>query len=268
MIREVPRLRELGERFFASRYADLPEREAELGHAFETIEKAVKTIDNNITGVESIERKLIDSMYNLLTNIVYKKGGGVLPDIIKDARENAQAIRDLYKFVKKLDGVKDGGRAGVRVTRNLANSFANIPGLAALGKKNRAEALKILRGGITPANREWRRLTPGIDFGSVLGTYGPAIPAPYPSERTLFDRDRILAISAESKLGETSPQPQPLLDSLLSPDQIGVLKATGGESLGNDILNGAVDPIDIPPAPGESSLYDAITAREGKTDCE
>ncbi len=246
MIREVPRLRELGERFFASRYADLPEREAELGHAFETIEKAVKTIDNNITGVESIERKLIDSMYNLLTNIVYKRGGGgILPDLFGDVRENSQAIRDLYKFVKKLDQVKRGGSAGVRVTRNLADSFANIPGLEALGRKSRAEALKILRGGITPADREWRSLTPGVDYGSVLGTYGPAIPAPYPSERTLFDRDRVLAISAESKLGETSPQPTTLLESVLSPDQVERLKSTG-----------------------ESSLYDAVVGREGKTDCE
>ena len=193
-----------------------------------------------------------------------------MPDVINDARENAQAIRDLYKFVKRLDQVKRGGSAGVRLTRNLADSFGNIPGLAALGKKNRAEALKILRGGITPADREWRSLTPGIDYGSVLGTYGPAIPAPYPSERTLFDRDRILAISAESKLGETSPQPQPLLDSVLSPDQVKRLKGTGtggGESLGSNILNGVVPPsvpgvVDpLSPAPGESSVYEAIVDR-------
>jgi hypothetical protein len=131
------------------------------------------------------------------------------PDLFKDTQGERSGNPGPVQVCKKLDGVKDGGRAGVRVTRNLANSFANIPGLAALGKKNRAEALKILRGGITPADREWRSLTPGIDYGSVLGTYGPAIPAPYPSERTLFDRDRILAISAESKLGETSPNPNP-----------------------------------------------------------
>ena len=269
MVEQVSRVKDMAERFNASRFADLPEHMAEMAYTFEAVEKSFKTADNNITGVESVERKLIDSVYNLLTNIVYKRGGGgILPNVINDARENAQAIRDLYKFVKRLDQVKRGGSAGVRLTRNLADSFGNIPGLAALGRKTRAEALKILRGGITPADREWRSLTPGVDFGSVLGTYGPAIPAPYPSERTLFDRDRILAISAESKLGETSPQPQPLLDSVLSPSQVGVLKATGGESLGNDILNGVVDPIAIPPAPGESSVYEAIVDREGKTNCE
>jgi hypothetical protein len=258
MIEEKIRVKDMAERFYASRFADLPEHLAELAHTFETVEKSLKTADNNITGVESVERKLIDSMYNLLTNIVYKKGGGgILPNLFGDVRENAQAIRDLYKFVKKLDQVKSGGKAGVRVTRNLADSFANIPGLAALGQKNRAEALKILRGGITQADKEWRSLTPGVDYGSVLGTYGPAIPAPYPSERTLFDRDRILAISAESKLGETSPQPRQLLDSVLSPDQIGILKGTG--SVSGD-TTGTV--------PGESSLYDAITDREGKTACE
>jgi len=257
MVEQVSRVRDMAERFNAARFADLPEHMAEMAYTFEAVEKSFKTADNNITGVESVERKLIDSMYNLLTNIVYKKEGGVLPGIINDARENAQAIRDLYKFVKKLDQVKRGGSAGVRVTSNLANSFANIPGLAALGQKNRAEALKILRGGITQADKEWRSLTPGVDYGSVLGTYGPAIPAPYPSERTLFDRDRILAISAESKLGETSPQPRQLLDSVLSPDQIGILKGTG-----------LVSGVATPTVPGESSLYDAITDREGQTNCE
>jgi hypothetical protein len=258
MVEQVSRVRDMAERFNASRFADLPEHLAELAYTFEAVEKSLKTADNNITGVESVERKLIDSMYNLLTNIVYKRGGGgILPDLFGDVRENAQAIRDLYKFVKKLDQVKRGGSAGVRVTRNLADSFANIPGLEALGRKSRAEALKILRGGITQADKEWRSLTPGVDYGSVLGTYGPAIPAPYPAERTLFDRDRILAISAESKLGETSPQPRQLLDSVLSPDQIGILKGTG--SVSGDTA-GTV--------PGESSIYDAITAREGKTACE
>jgi hypothetical protein len=258
MVEQVSRVKDMAERFNAARFADLPEHMAEMAYTFEAVEKSFKTADNNITGVESVERKLIDSVYNLLTNIVYKRGGGgILPDVINDARENAQAIRDLYKFVKRLDQVKRGGSAGVRLTRNLADSFGNIPGLAALGQKSRAEALKILRGGIIPADREWRGLTPGIDFGSVLGTYGPAIPAPYPSERTLFDRDRILAISAESKLGETSPQPRQLLESVLSPDQIGILKGTG--SVSGDTA-GTV--------PGESSIYEAITAREGKTACE
>lgn len=254
MVEQVSRVKDMAERFNASRFADLPEHLAELSYTFEAVEKSLKTADNNITGVESIERKLIDSMYNLLTNIVYKKGGGgILPGLFGDVRENSQAIRDLYKFVKKLDQVKDGKSAGVRVTRNLADSFANIPGLETLGRKSRAEALKILRGGITPADREWRSLTPGVDYGSVLGTYGPAIPSPYPSERTLFDRDRILAISAESKLGETSPQPRQLLDSVLSPSQVGILKETG---------------VATPTIPGESSIYDAVTAREGKTSCE
>jgi hypothetical protein len=258
MVEQVSRVKDMAEKFNAARFADLPEHLAELAYTFEAVEKSFKTADNNITGVESVERKLIDSMYNLLTNIVYKRGGGgILPNLFGDVRENAQAIRDLYKFVKKLDQVKDGGSAGVRVTRNLADSFANIPGLDALGRKSRAEALKILRGGIVPADREWRGLTPGINYNSVLGTYGPSIPSPYPSERTLFDRDRILAISVESKLGETSPQPQPLLDSVLSPSQVEVLKGTG-------LVSGVATPL----APGESSLYDAITGRERKTACE
>jgi len=274
MVEEVSRVKEMAEKYHLSRFADLTEKEAELAYTFEAVEKSLKTADNNITRVESVERKLIDSVYNLLNNIVYKRGGATLPDLINDARENAQAIRDLYKFVKRLDQVKDGGRAGVRVTSNLANSFANIPGLAKLNRRNRAEALRILRGGVVPADREWRSMTPGIDFGSKLGVYGPAIPSPYPSERTLFDKDRVMAISLESKLGDDLPQETTLLETVLSPDQVTRLKAVGavsGEELGSRLLNGETatgDDLTNLPDIGESKLYDAIVGREGRTDCE
>jgi hypothetical protein len=273
MVEQVDRVKEMAERFNAARFADLPEHLAELAYTFEAVEKSFKTADNNITGIESVERKLIDALYNLLENLICKRGGSsVMTSLMNDARENAQAIRDLYKYVKKLDRVKDGGSAKVRVTTNLANSFANIPGLVKLSRKNCAEAKKIMDGAVKPADKEWRDLTPGKDFTSVLGTYGPAIPAPYPDERTLFDRDRILAISAESKLGETSPQPTTVLESVLAPDQIKALKRTGavsGELAGADVLNGGTGPgLSASPGSGESSLYDTIVGREGKTDCE
>jgi hypothetical protein len=274
MVEEVSRVKEMAEKYHLSRFADLTEKEAELAYTFEAVEKSLKTADNNITRVESVERKLIDSVYNLLNNIVYKKGGSTLPNLINDARENAQAIRDLYKFVKRLDQVKDGGKAKVRVTSNLANSFANIPGLAKLNRRNRAEALRILRGGIVPADREWRSMTPGIGYESKLGGYGPAIPSPYPSERTLFDKDRVLAISLESKLGDDLPQETTLLETVLSPDQVIRLKAVGavsGEELGSRLLNGETatgDGLTNLSDTGESTLYDAIVGREGRTDCE
>jgi hypothetical protein len=306
MVEQVDRVKEMAERFNAARFADLPEHLAELAYTFEAVEKSFKTADNNITGVESVERKLIDALYNLLNNFTCKKGGSaIMTSLMNDAKENAQAIRDLYKYVKKLDRVKDGGSAAVRVTTNLANSFANIPGLVKLSRKTCVEAKKIMDGAVKPADKEWRDLTPGKDFTSVLGTYGPAIPAPYPDERTLFDRDRILAISAESKLGETSPQPTTLLESVLAPDQIKALKRTGavsgelagsdvlnggtgavsgelagsdvlnggtgavsGELAGSDVLNGGTGPgLSASPGSGESSLYDTIVGREGKTDC-
>lgn len=273
MVEQVDRVKEMAERFNAARFADLPEHLAELAYTFEAVEKSLKTADNNITGIESVERKLIDSLYNLLSSWLYKRGGGgIMSDLIRDVRENSLAVKDLYRFAKRLDDVKNGGRAGVRVTGNLAAAFQNIPDLAALSRLSRAEALKILRGGVIPADREWRALTPGKDYSSVLGTYGPAIPAPYPDERTLFDRDRILAISAESKLGETSPQPTTVLESVLAPDQVGRLKGTGavsGESYGSSVLNGGTGAGLAPsPVAGESSLYDTIVGREGKTDCE
>jgi hypothetical protein len=202
-----------------------------LEHAvsYEATEKALKVADNNITRVESVEKKLIDSVYNILENIVHKRGkaagDSIMTSLIRDARENSQAIKDIYAFVKKLDSVKDGGSAGVNVTSNIAKSFENIPGLQALSAKNREEALKVMRGGIIPANREWNTMKPGLGFDSVLGVYAPAIPDPYGNERTLFNEPRILSESLRSKVGNNDPDQKNLLDQVLSPDQVRELKS-------------------------------------------
>lgn len=83
----------------------------------------------------------------------------------------------------------------------------------------------------------------GLGFKSTLGVYSGTIPDPYSKERTLFDKNRVLAISAESKITDDDLAEPSLLDSILSPDQIEAMKS------------------------GESSLYDAIVGREGQTDC-
>lgn len=241
----VPRVREAGSRIFSARNADSPESWLELAYSFEALEKALKVTDNNITRVESVERKLIDSVYNILQGVIYGRAGAkaVLPELIDSVRANSLALRDLYAFVKRLDKAKRGPRVGVRVTPRLASSFRNISGLSRLATLNRREALRVLRGGIIPADREWRTMAPGLGFPSLLGQYTPTIPDPYPNERTLFDSGRVLALSLESKL-DNNPQPPDSSPSLfnLSQSQIG-----GLDSL---------------------SILDAISQREGKTSCE
>lgn len=224
MFAEVDRLRNLAERSYAFRYADEPERMADQAYSFETIEKGLKMADNNITRIESVERKLIDVVYNILQNIFWKPGGAILEQLITDTRENAQAIQDVYKFVKGLDLAKDGPRIGVNVTPNIAASLQNIPGLAGLYKKNVEETEKIMLGGVKPADFEWRTMKPGLGFESVLGEYPSVIPDMFPAERTLFDEPRILSISLEAKLLDDLQENSAPIDQLLSPAQINTLK--------------------------------------------
>ena len=282
MISSNQRVRDMAETVFNTRFADQTEKIIEESFTAESIEKTVKVIDNNITRIESVEKKLIDTMYNLLAAIVYdkKKSGNdpaTLPTLIRDVRENSQAIKDLYKFTKKLDKVKDGGTAKVSVTTSLAKAFQNIPDLQALISLNRKKALQLLRKGVTPAYREWKTMDPGFGLSTSLGAYDPPIPDPFGSEKTLFDKNRVLAISVESKLGENSPpEDNTVLDLALSDSQLSALKSTSSRALGlgESLLNGS-DEGDFSPDLGsfasdlgESTLYDLITGREGKTDCE
>jgi hypothetical protein len=276
MIDTVKRVKDMAETVFNTRNSDQVEKQAEDAYTAEAVEKTVKVIDNNITRIESVEKKLIDTVYNFLAAIAYdKKLSGrdpaILPTLIKDVRENAQAIKDLYRFTEKLDKVKDGGTAGVNVTTSIAKSLQNIPDLQALIRLNRKKALELLRNGITPAYKEWKSMDPGFGLSTKLGAYDPPIPDPYGSERTLFDKDRILAISIESKVGDNSPpEDNTTLDLALSPDQLETLKTFGDGSvrLGERLLNGQDVNLSDLVSDGESTLYDTIVGREGQTNCE
>jgi hypothetical protein len=289
------RVKNMAEKFYESRYADEAEQKAEQAYTFEAVEKSVKVIDNNITRVESVERKLIDSGYNTLQNIFWSPEGAILEQLITDVRENSQAIRDLYRFTKKLDLFKDGPRIGVNVTPSIGLSLANIPGLAGLYKKNVEETKKIMDGGILPADEEWRSMSPGLGFRSRLGEYPEVIPDPFPNERTLFDEERIISISLESKILDDIQESTRPIDNVLSPDQINTLRGrfAGSRPTGVPLPPGTVLPpgttfppgvslpigIPLPPGtvlppgttfpPGTGSVYDAVIAREsGEISCE
>jgi len=253
IINKVPRVKDMAETIYQSRFADQTERELELASSFEAVEKSLKIADNNITRVESIERKLIDSLYNLLTSIVYNKKVGsvsVMTEVLDAVRTNSRAIKDLYEFTKALNAVKRGGDAGVRVTEALDSAFNNIPALLNLSKINRENALKILNGGIIPADREWRGLNPDLSRGIKLGSYSPTLPTPFDNEQTLFNQTRVLSESLESKLTDNDPEQQSIFDLSLSSNQVESLKES------SDFLYGS-----------DKSLYDVVSDRNKKTNC-
>jgi hypothetical protein len=270
VISTVSRVKDMAESFYASRNADDAEREAEMAYTFEAIEKSLKVLENNITRVESVEKNLIDSAYNLVKEIVDKPGGAILEKLIIDARENAQAIKDLYGFVKALDIVKKGKSARVNVTPSIQSSFNNIPDLSKLSKKNKKEAAKILSLGVAPAYADWRSMT---DLDSALGAYIDTIPDPFPSERTLFDEPRVVSISLESKILEDSNENDQIFNRILSPNQIQSLKDSffdRGDGTYKSISSDLVEDQPLIDDRGQEkvlSVYDEVIAREGNINC-
>jgi hypothetical protein len=223
-ITSIDRVGNMAEKYYESRYADEVEEKLENAYTFEAVEKAVKVIDNNITRVESVERKLIDSVYNILQNIFWSPEGAVLEKLITDVRENSQAIKDVYGFVKSLDLKKDGPRVGVNVTPSIALAFKNIPDLASLYKENREETEEIKDKGILPADEEWKSMEPGLGVESTIGEYLDTISDPFPNERTLFDEIRVISTSLESKISDDIQESADPIDNVLSPSQIDSLK--------------------------------------------
>jgi hypothetical protein len=230
LIKNVDRLNSMADKMEQATFADSPEFMQELMYTFEAIEKATKQADNNITKVESIERKLIDAVYRILKRFFQNKDG-ILPTLIRDVREQAKAIQDLYKFTQKLDAVKNGGSAGVNLTGNIAAAIQNIRDLQLLLSLSRKEALETLNGAIRPADREWRTLNPGLDnvnLGNIiLGNFNPEIPEYFDlvSEGTKRNKDRILSESLASKINSPlPPRPDSFVESQLSADQVNLAK--------------------------------------------
>jgi hypothetical protein len=173
-----------------------------------------------------------------------------MTEVLDAVRTNSRAIKDLYEFTKALNAVKRGGDAGVRVTEALDSAFNNIPALLNLSKINRENALKILNGGIIPADREWRGLNPDLSRGIKLGSYSPTLPTPFNNEQTLFNQTRVLSESLESKLTDNDPEQQSIFDLSLSSNQVESLKES------SDFLYGS-----------DKSLYDVVSDRNKKTNC-
>lgn len=225
MLIKSPKLSKLATTLFDARHADQPEFMAELAYTFEAVQTAFKQADNNITKVESVDRKLIDTAANMLTTLLEtgggsKKGLGVVNQLIKDVKDNSEAIRDLYKFAKTLDNRKKGPKAPVRPTSAIVRSISNIKQLSKLNSLSKKQANKILNKGIRPADREWRSLSPALDklnlADVVLGDFAPDLPSYFSDSdmETVFNKDFVLNNSLSSRVNGTEPQQEDLTPRL------------------------------------------------------
>lgn len=255
LIKNVRRLDEMADRIESAKNADWPELWSELTYTFETIEKAFKQADNNITGVESIERKLIDAQHRLITKLMDGNGSFFSKALISIV-DTSKAVQDLYRFVLKLDAKKKGGRAGVFPTTSLITVFENITKIALLNSASKKEAKEILSEIISPADKEWRKLEPGGDLldltNVILGLVPKDIPLNFEKCLTKRDKNKILKDSIESKINSpVKSESSSLFETRISENARRTLSNT---------------PAVNPSVPNINSLLDQIKYEQGRAD--
>ena len=247
LIQNVKRLGEMADRVDSAKNADWPELWTEMMYTFETIEKAFKQADNNITKVESVERKLIDAQHRLI-NKMLDGPESFFSKMLVSIITTSKAIKDVYAYVNRLDAVKNGGRAGVTVTKNLTGVFENITRMATLNSLSKKEATFITNQFLKAADREWKELEPGgglVDLTKfVLGLVPIDIPNVFDKCLTKRDKNKALNDSLQSRINSPTP-----------PDQGSLFAA----KLPSSVLDQASA------LPSISSLLDQITYEQGRS---
>ena len=260
LITGVKRLSEMADRIEGAKHADWPELWSELTYTFEAIEKAFKQTDNNITKVESIERKLIDAQYRLINKLMVGNTS-FFSQTLLSIIETSKAIKDTYNYVKRLDHTKDGGRVGVIPTDNLVNVFKNITKIAKLNSTSKKEALFITNNFLKTAHSDWKDLEPAKDLVDladfVLGLIPKDLPPTFGKCKTKRDKNKVLKDSLSAKINSPEP-PEP--SSLL------------GNSLPAKYFDLPNSDMPLDEQQQISSLLDQINyeqgrSREGKADC-
>ena len=276
LIKSTKRLDEMADRIEHAKHADWPEMWSELTYTFEAIQNAFKQTDNNITGVESIERKLIDAQYRLIDKLMVGNGSFFSKALISIV-DTSRAVQDLYGFVAKLNAKKKGGSAGVFATESLKIVFENIVKIAALNSTSKAEANFILSNIVSPAGKEWKKLAPGLDLVSltdfILGAVPKDIPLNFSKCKTVRDKNRVLKDSLESKLNSPVPSEPESVTLTKLPQQVVDLAQVPGQlpSIGDLFTTPGV-----PGAPGSPNQikdildqikYNQDRTTKGQADC-
>lgn len=260
ILQTVKRLSQLADKIENAKNADWPELWTEMSYTFEAIEKAFKQTDNNITKVESIERKLIDAQYRLINKLMVGNGS-FFSQTLLSIIDTSKAIKDTYAYVKRLDLKKDGGKVGVIPTDSLLTVFKNVARIATLNSNSKKEASFISANFLSTADKEWRALEPAKDLidlaDFVLGLVPKDLPPTFGSCKTKRDKNKVLKDSLESKINSpVPPNPDSLFENYLPEDYFNL----------NDSLLPQDSKQEI------SSILDQINyeqgrAQEGKADC-
>jgi hypothetical protein len=268
MIQKVKRLGEMADKLEDAKHADWPELWTEMMYTFETIQKAFKQTDNNITGIESVERKLIDAQHRLITKMMIGNGSFFSKTLISIV-DTSKAIRDLYGFVAALNAKKKGGKASIFATASLKTVFENVVKIAALNSASKAEARFLLSNIVNPADSEWRKLAPALGLTSltdfVLGAVPKDLPLNFSRCKTIRDENKVLKDSLESKLNSLVP---PGNDSVILSklpqsisDLAGLPPESGGQQAGSPLIGdgvGEVSTISLPSPSRPQQIRDVL----------
>ena len=221
ILKAVSRLKDLADRMEGATFADWPEFISELLYSLEAIEKALKQADNNITKIESVERKLLDAQYRTMEQFM-STAKSFLPLAFQDMTEHAQAIIDLYAYVKLLNTGKDGPRFPVipAISPALLATKKNIKQIPKLSLKSQIAAQATLNKTLKPAHKEWKQMTPGeglMELADIaLGLFNPDVPVNFDNCKTKRDKNKVIKDSLKSKLNSpVPPEPSSLIGNSL-----------------------------------------------------
>jgi hypothetical protein len=240
-IKTVKRMGDMAEKINSAKHADWPELWSELVYTFETIEKGFKRADNNITKVESVERKLIDAQHRVISKML-SGNGSFFSQTLLSIVDTSKAIQDVYNYVKRLDVKKKGKKVGVAPTESLKTVFKNIVKIALLNSTSKKEAAFLLGSMVKPADREWRELKPGLDLLNltdvVLGVVSNPIPLNFSGCKTSYSKQKVLKDSLESKINSpVPPEPNLAISQIIKPKPSSSPNTNDGSADINNILN-------------------------------
>ena len=194
IIKSIPRVGEMSSMFekAVKGGAEQADLNIEMIYTLEAIEKTFKMADNNTSIMELIQRLNLLGTSDFMSNLIADKDGGLLGKMSVDDIEQSAAIKDLYRMVKQLNSVKDGGSANVAPTPAIIASIANIGEIPAYFSKSKARSLLNLIKNI-------------IEALSVLGSLDPEFAAPFTDLETTNIESKVLNDSLSAKMAFSQP---------------------------------------------------------------
>lgn len=195
IIKSIPRVDELSKKLEdaikgGAEGADIG---LEMVYSMEAIEKAFKVADNNVSALELIQRLELIGGKNFMNALISGKKGGLLNLMAKDIVENSLAVHDLYRMVKELNAVKDGGRANTVPTPALVLTKKNPSTIPAYFSKYRAYTISNLLKNI-------------LEALSILSDLDPEFGVPFDGLETRNNSSKILNDSLSARFNLNQPE--------------------------------------------------------------